>query len=189
MTVPNKNYDNLFIISSPSGGGKGTLISKLLETLPNLWLSVSATSREPRVGEEDGVNYYFLTKEEFLAKIKEGDFLEWAQYSENFYGTPKTSIDEHLEKGEKVILEIEVQGALEVMEKCPGCHSIFIKPPSMEVLEERLRGRQTDSEEQIKKRLSAAKDEIKEADNYEKIIINDDLDLAFSQLKEYIISF
>ena len=187
--MPDNIYDNLFIISSPSGGGKGTLISKLLEVKNDIWLSVSATSRKPREGEVDGVNYYYITKDEFQKKIDENGFLEWAEYSGNFYGTPKDSVDKHLRAGNKVLLEIEVQGAGDVMKKCEGCHSIFIKPPSMEVLEARLRGRNTETEEEISRRLGAANAEIERAGEYDKVIINDDLDLAFNELKEYIYSF
>ena len=181
-----ETYNKLVIISSPSGGGKGTLIKMLLAEFNNIWLSVSATSRKPREGEEDGREYYFLSQDEFRAMIDEDGFLEWAKYSGNFYGTPKKFIRGHLEEGKIVLLEIEVQGAKDVMKKCKGCHSIFIKPPSMEVLEQRLRGRGTDDEDAISLRLKAAEDELKQERFYEKVIVNDNLDLAFSDLKEYI---
>lgn len=179
-------YDKLVVISSPSGGGKGTLVKMLLNEFPNIWFSVSATTRSPREGEVDGVDYYFLSRDEFMNMVAEDGFLEWAEFSGNCYGTPRKYIDEHLDSGEIVLLEIEVQGATNIMNKCPGCHTIFIQPPSMEVLEERLRGRGTDSEESIQKRLAAARGELEHAKDYEKVIVNDNLDVAFSQLKEYI---
>ena len=179
-------YENLLIISSPSGCGKGTLISMLMQEQKNVWLSISATSRKPREGEVDGVSYYFLSKPDFQDMIFDDGFLEWAEYSGNFYGTPRKHVEEHLRNGEIVLLEIEVQGAQNVMKKCEGCHSIFIEPPSLEELERRLRGRGTETEEAIRLRLEAAKDELKASKFYEKTIINDDLALAFSELKEYI---
>lgn len=179
-------FDKLVIISSPSGGGKGTLISKLLGDVDNVWLSVSATSRQPREGEVDGKTYYFMTRDEFQDAVRDNGFLEWAEYSGNFYGTPLKHIEEHLNNGNVVLLEIEVQGAADVMKKCPGCHSVFIEPPSLEVLEQRLRGRATDSEEAILKRMEAAVGELEQAKNYDKVIVNDDLEVAFQELKEYI---
>ena len=179
-------YNNLVIISSPSGGGKGTLIGMLLKEFDNVWLSVSATSRAPRKGEVDGVSYYFMTRDEFQGMIDEEGFLEWAEYSGNFYGTPRKHVEEHLRAGDVVLLEIEVQGARDVMEKCKGSHSVFIEPPSIEELERRLRGRGTESEDALKLRLKTAEEELKCKDNYEKTIVNDNLGLAFSELKEYI---
>ena len=181
-------YNNLVIISSPSGGGKGTLIGMLLKELNNIWLSVSATSRHPREGEKDGVEYYFLSRDEFKNEIDDDGFLEWAEHSGNFYGTPRKYVEEHLKQGDVVLLEIEVQGAKRVMEKSDGCHSVFIKPPSMEVLEARLRGRATETEDAIQLRLKAAEREIEASKFYDKIIVNDNLELAFIQLKEYIIN-
>lgn len=179
-------FDRLVVISSPSGGGKGTLIKKLLENNDDIWLSVSATTRSPRDGEKDGVSYFFMDRERFVSQIEDGEFLEFAEYSGNFYGTPKKYIQEHLDAGEIVLLEIEVVGATKVAEKCPGCKSVFIKPPSLEVLEQRLRGRGTESEEQITSRLECAKRELEEAKNYDMIIVNDDLDVAFRELNDYI---
>ena len=179
-------YENLVIISSPSGGGKGTLIGMLLKEVDNIWLSVSATSRAPREGEVDGVSYYFLSRDEFKKMIDEDGFLEWAEYSGNFYGTPKKHVEEHLTNGDVVLLEIEVQGARDVMEKCKGCHSVFIEPPSIKELERRLRGRGTESEDALKLRLKTAEEELKCKGDYEKTIVNANLALAFSELKEYI---
>ena len=181
-------YNNLVIISSPSGGGKGTLISMLMKEVNNVWLSISATSRKPRNGEKDGVEYYFLSKDEFKHEIENDGFLEWAEYSGNFYGTPRKHVEEHLKQGDVVLLEIEVQGAKDVMKKCEGCHSVFIEPPSIQELERRLRGRGTETEEAINLRLRAAEEELKMAKFYDKTIVNDNLQLAFSELKEYIIN-
>ena len=122
-------HGNLFVVSGPSGTGKGTLIARLLEEVPDAWLSVSATTRRPRPGEEEGVSYYFLTKEEFLSLAEEGGFLEWAEYSGNCYGTPRASVEREMAAGRQVILEIEVQGALQVREKMPEAHLVFIEPP------------------------------------------------------------
>ena len=179
-------YNNLVIISSPSGGGKGTLIGMLLREVNNVWLSISATSRKPRKGEKDGVEYYFLTKDEFKDEIDNDGFLEWAEYSGNLYGTPRKHVEEHLRAGDVVLLEIEVQGAQDVMEKCAGCHSVFIEPPSLQELERRLRGRGTETEEAIQLRLKTAEGELKAAQFYDKTIVNDNLKLAFCELKEYI---
>ncbi len=158
----------------------------LMKEQKQVWLSVSSTSRKPREGEVDGVSYYFLSRQDFQDMISKDGFLEWAEYSGNFYGTPRKHVEDHLKKGDIVLLEIEVQGAREVMKKCKGCHSVFIEPPSLEELERRLRGRGTETEEAIHLRLEAAKFELEASRDYEKIIVNDDLALAFSELKEYI---
>lgn len=158
----------------------------LMKEQKQVWLSVSSTSRKPREGEVDGVSYYFLSRQDFQDMISKDGFLEWAEYSGNFYGTPRKHVEDHLKKGDVVLLEIEVQGAREVMKKCEGCHSVFIEPPSLEELERRLRGRGTETEEAIHLRLEAAKSELEASRDYEKIIVNDDLALAFSELKEYI---
>jgi guanylate kinase len=179
-------YKKLVVISSPSGGGKGTLVSKLLQNNEDIWVSISATSRKPRGSERHGKEYYFLSRDDFLTDIENEQFLEYAEFSGNLYGTPRKYIDEHLNKGEIVILEIEVQGAFQIRDKCPGCNLVFIEPPSLEVLESRLRGRGTDSEESISKRLEAAKFELEQSQGYDKIIVNDNLDVAFCELNEYI---
>lgn len=176
----------LFVISSPSGCGKGTLIGKLLEHYDNIWLSVSATTRAPRAGEVDGVNYYFLDKERFVEMIDNGELVEWAKYSGNYYGTPKKYIDEHLNKGENVILEIEVVGAKNIKKMYPDSTLIFIKPPSMEELERRLRGRGTEDEDSIKKRLETAEIELLQTENYDYVVINDSLEDACRELEQII---
>ena len=134
---------NLCVISGPSGAGTGTWVAQLLRQVPDAWLSVSATTRSPREGEVDGVHYYFVTRDQFMRMANEGELLEWAEYSGNCYGTPMASVIEHMRSGNQVILEIDVQGAFQIREKIPEAHLVFIEPPSMEVLEQRLRGRGT----------------------------------------------
>lgn len=177
---------NLFVISGPSGVGKGTLVAQIMQKLPNAWLSVSATTRKPREDEVDGVSYFFLEEDDFLKRIETQGMLEWAKFNAHYYGTPLQSVVEHMEKGEQVILEIEVQGAFQVKERIPQARLVFIEPPSLEILEQRLRGRGTESEEQIAKRLRIAQDEMKMRDRYDKRIVNDNLDSALSELLSYI---
>ena len=151
------NKGTLLVLSGSSGVGKGTIIAQVLEKRPELYLSVSCTTRAPRPGEVDGVNYYFISREEFQTRIERGEFLEYAEYVGNYYGTSMTVIREKLEKGVDVLLEIEVQGAAKVRERMPEAASVFIVPPSFEELAQRLRGRGTDSEEKIQKRLETAR--------------------------------
>ncbi|MCI9128750.1 MAG: guanylate kinase [Eggerthellaceae bacterium] len=176
---------NLFVISGPSGVGKGTLVS-MLKDAEAAWVSVSATTRHPRPGEVDGVDYLFMDKQDFLHKADDGGFLEWAEYSGNCYGTPRDTVESHLEAGEDVILEIEVQGALQVRGSMPEAHLVFIEPPSMEELEARLRGRGTESEEAISKRLQAAKVEMDSKMKYDYVLVNDDIESAFEELRGYM---
>ena len=166
---------NLFVISGPSGAGKGTLVARLVQAVPDAWVSVSATTRAPRKGEIDGVHYQFKTPEQFQQLIDTDGLLEWAEYSSNRYGTPRASVAEHMAAGQQVILEIDVQGAFQIREKVPEAHLIFIEPPSMEVLEARLRGRGTETEEVIEQRLSAAKVELSRKMEYDIQLVNDDL--------------
>lgn len=175
----------LFVISGPSGVGKGTLVG-LLAKEPDVWVSVSATTRAPREGEVDGKDYFFMTKEEFERKVSEGGFIEWAEYSGNRYGTLKDVVHEHLDAGQNVILEIEVQGAAQVKEKIPEAKLIFIAPPSLEELETRLRGRGTETDEVIVRRLETAKVELEEKMKYDIVLVNDDLDSTFEELRDYV---
>lgn len=168
----------LFILTGPSGVGKGTVLARVREQLPELYLSISATTREPRAGEVDGVNYYFLTKEQFEQKIAENGFLEHAQFSGNHYGTPAAPVDEKLEAGKNVMLEIEVQGAMQVKQQRPETVRIFIAPPSFEELEHRLRGRGTESEEKVCKRLETAKHELTLAQDFDYIVVNREVEQA-----------
>ena len=156
--IKTRNKGTLIVISAPSGAAKGTVISKLLEKENNLWLSVSATSRAPRDNDKEGVTYYFYTKEEFEKKINEGYFLEYAEYAGNYYGTPKKFIQEKLDKGIDVILEIEIQGAMQIKKLIPEALFIFIMPPTLEELKRRLVGRNTDSKEKIIERAEKSKE-------------------------------
>lgn len=177
---------NLFVISGPSGAGKGTLVARLLQEVPDAWLSVSATTRAPRSGEQNGVNYYFMSREEFMQLVSEDGFLEWAEYSGNCYGTPYGSVMDHVREGKQVILEIDVQGAFQVRERIPQAKLIFIEPPSFEELERRLRGRGTEDEETVKRRLEAAKVELSRKEEYDIQLVNDDLEVAVRELASYV---
>lgn len=180
------NKGNLFIVTGPSGAGKGTVLGRLLPRLANIYYSVSATTRQPRAGETDCVDYYFMKKEQFQAMLDRDEFLEHAEYVGNFYGTPSAPVDEMLAKGVDVILEIEVRGALIVKEKRPDAKLIFIVPPSFADLELRLRTRGSESEEVIAQRLEKAKNEFKHVDNYDYIVINDEPDGAADELRAII---
>ena len=175
----------LFVFSGPSGVGKGTLNAKLFaEFGDQIAFSVSATTRAPREGEIDGKHYFFISRQEFENRIANNDFLEYAQFAGNFYGTPKSYVMSLLEQGKNVLLEIEVQGAMQVMERMPECVSIFVLPPSFEELERRLRGRGTESEEKVRARLETARGEIAYAPRYQYRIVNgEDADAAYQQLR------
>lgn len=177
---------NLFVISGPSGAGKGTLVARLLQEVQDTWVSVSATTRSPRKGEVDGVHYLFITREEFDRLVAEDGFLEWAEYSGNCYGSPRKPVEEHIASGSQVILEIEVQGAMQVRKKMPDAHLVFIEPPSLEVLEQRLRCRGTETEESIQKRLAVARVELSRKMEYDIRLVNDDLDTAVAELVAYV---
>lgn len=172
----------LFVISGPSGAGKGTLVERVIAKDPDLQLSVSATTRPPREGEVDGVHYHFMTEDEFKKVIDEDGFLEWAQVHSNYYGTPVAAIRETLASGKSVILEIDVQGGFQVRESFPEAKLVFVQPPSIEELERRLRSRATDSEEVIVRRLANAEGEMRAARSYDVVITNDDLEKATNEL-------
>ncbi len=177
---------NLFVISGPSGVGKGTLVACLLHEIPDTWESISATTRNPREGDVEGKNYYFKTEEEFKLLIANGELLEWAEYSGYLYGTPRKSVEEQMAANKQVVLEIDVQGALQVRAKLPEAHLVFIEPPSMEVLESRLRGRGTEDEPTIQKRLAQAVNELAHKEEYDYRIVNDDLSTAAKELIAYV---
>ena len=172
----------LVVYTGFSGVGKGTVLKRIRELDDSVKLSVSCTTREPREGETDGVEYFFVTKDEFRRLIDEDGFLEYATYCDNYYGTPRKAVEEMLEKGFNVFLEIEVQGGMQVMSKMPDCVSIFVVPPSIEELERRLRGRGTEDEETILKRLAAVKTEQECILNYEHTVLNDDVDRAAKEI-------
>lgn len=180
--VKTKKQGLLIVISGPSGCGKNSIINELLKIRNNIWVSISCTSREPRGEEKNGINYYFLSKEEFESDIKNDEFLEYAEYSDNYYGTPKKYIKEHLDNGEDVILEIEIQGALKIKEKLDETVFIFIMPPTMNELKRRLINRKTDSLEKIEKRFKRAYEEINEIPKYNYVVVNDDLDKAVKKV-------
>jgi guanylate kinase len=176
----------LIVVSAPSGCGKDTLVSKYLENHDNSFKSVSATTRQKRGQEKHGVDYYFLTVDQFTRLIKDGGLLEYAKYCDNFYGTPLAPINEHLDKGEDVILVIEVQGAAQIKEKIRDAVTIFIMPPSIDELRKRILGRGHDSLDAVEHRLKRAEEETKFAKDYDYIIVNDELDKAVAELSEII---
>ena len=177
------NEGLLVVISAPSGGGKGTILKELFAKDDNLVLSVSATTRSPRPGEEHGKQYYFLQKEGFEELISQGKMLEYAQYVGNYYGTPREPVEQWMAQGKDVVLEIEVQGGAQIKKLMPGCVSIFILPPSMEVLEKRLRDRGTEEDATVRKRLEKAREEIPHAKDYDYVVFNDRLEDAVEDLR------
>jgi len=180
------NKGILIVISGFSGAGKGTLMKKLLQTYDNYALSISMTTRKPREGERDGVEYFFTDKEQFEQRIREDGFIEYACYCDNYYGTPRAYVEEQLNAGKDVILEIEIQGALQVKEKFPESLLLFVTPPSAKELERRLVGRGTESEEVIKKRLSRASEESEGIEAYDYIVVNDNLEVCVEELHSLV---
>lgn len=181
-----KKRGRLVLYTGSSGVGKGTILEELKKRDPNIKVSISNTTRNKRNGEIDGVHYNFVTREQFEKLIKENGYLEYAEYCDNYYGTPKKAVEDMLDEGYTVILEIEVQGGLQIMKKHPDVLSIFILPPSMDVLEKRLRSRGTEDEETIKKRLEQAKNEITFKDKYRYNVVNAELDKAVEQVLDII---
>lgn len=176
----------LIIVSAPSGCGKSTVLRQLMERRKNLHFSVSATTRAPRQGETDGVDYFFVDRETFEQMIGEEAFLEYAQYVGNYYGTPKKAVEERLEQGYDVYLDIEVQGAMLVKQQRPETLMVFLVPPSIEELERRLTARGTDDAETIRKRLREAEREMGERDKYDFTVVNDDVDRAVDEINDLI---
>tara|TARA_B100000700_G_scaffold295390_1_gene358263 strand:- start:105 stop:662 length:558 start_codon:yes stop_codon:yes gene_type:complete len=176
----------LLVITGPSGVGKGSLVKKLLERNKDLWLSISATTREPREGEKNGEHYFFLDRSKFEKLVKEDGFLEWAEFAGNFYGTPRAQVQNQLNRGRKVLLEIELEGARQVRKSFSNAFRIFISPPSLEELESRIRGRGTEEEEAIQRRLNRAREELKATDEFDEVVINDDLEEALLKLENFI---
>jgi guanylate kinase len=178
----------LFIVSAPSGTGKTTLVERLVQRVPNLRMSRSYTSRSARVGEQDGVDYNFITRNRFEAMAREGAFLEWADVFGSYYGTSAGDTDAALSRGEDVVLVIDVQGARQVRSRGIETVGVFVLPPSSAILEQRLRGRSKDSAEQITRRLAVACSEVGEYTQYEYVVINDELDAAVERLQSIVIA-
>ena len=178
---------NLIVFTGPSGVGKGTVVKRLFEELDEICFSVSATTRKQRVGEEEGVNYFYKSRAEFEQMISSDKLLEWAEFVGNYYGTPRDFVEEMLESGKDVFLEIEVQGALQVIKSCKPV-TIFLLPPSFEELESRLRNRGTEDEETLQRRLAKAREEMKETDQFKYKVINDDVEAATEKLKAIILA-
>ena len=177
---------HLYIVSAPSGAGKTTLVRLLLESDPDISLSISSTTRQPRSGEADGSAYHFIDVASFLERIDQGEFLEWAEVHGNYYGTSKRWIDAQLLAGRDVILEIDWQGAAQVRQVFPEAIGVFVMPPSLSTLKERLLNRATDSEATIAKRLAAAQDEMRHAHEFDYVIINDNLAQALKEIKAIV---
>ncbi|MEM9772546.1 MAG: guanylate kinase [Cyanobacteria bacterium P01_D01_bin.73] len=179
----------LIVLTGPSGVGKGTLVKALLENHGDeLFLSVSATTRSPRSGEVDGQHYYFFSREQFEGAIEDNELLEWAEFAGNYYGTPLKPIEERIAKGERILLEIELEGARQVAKVFPEALRIFVLPPSMDELERRLRSRGQDSDEAINRRLERAKVEVDAAGEFNVTVVNDELPVALDSLRSLLFS-
>lgn len=178
----------LIVLSGPSGVGKGTLCTALRHRLPELVYSVSATTRQPRLGEENGVNYFFKTRDQFLKMIDHDELLEYAEYVGNYYGTPRDFVEQTIESGRDIILEIEVQGALKVKEKFPEGIFVFLLPPSLDELKDRIVGRGTENQATIDHRMSVAESEMNLIKHYDYAVVNDEIDLACKRIESIIVA-
>ena len=176
----------LVVLTGPSGVGKGTVVAELRRMRPDLWVSVSATTRAPREGEVDGVAYHFWSDARFARTIDEGGFLEWAEFAGNRYGTPRAPVEARLALGEPVLLEIELQGARQVREAMPGALMVFLTPPTFADLEARLRGRRTEDEQAITRRLERAREEMAAAPEFDAVVVNDDVVRAARELVDFL---
>ncbi len=181
-------HGTLFVIAAPSGAGKTSLVKELLESTPGIAVSVSHTTRDPRPGEESGVHYHFVAREEFETLVAADAFLEHAQVFDNYYGTAQSSVQQQLDAGNDVVLEIDWQGARQVRERLPATVCIFVLPPSRPTLEERLRGRGQDSDEVIARRMRDAVSEIRHYDEFDYVVVNDDFDVALGELRMVILA-
>lgn len=187
MILKSKTRGNLIVVSGPSGAGKDTIVSEIVKRNNlNIWVSISMTTRQPRGIEETGKDYFFVTKEEFEENIKLGNFLEYATYNDNYYGTPKHKIDEYLDNGVDVILIIEIQGALQIKELINEALFIFIMPPSLKELKRRLINRKTEDTDKMISRFKTAYNEINEVTKYNYVVVNDDLEEAVTKVESII---
>lgn len=186
--IKTRKRGQLYVVSGPSGCGKDTIVQKLLKKKKDIWLSISCTSRSPRPNEKNGKDYFFLTNEEFEKGISNDEFLEYAKFADNYYGTPRKSIEQHLQNGEDVILVIEIMGALQIKELLPDTLFIFILPPSMKELKRRLVSRGTETKEKIDKRFLRAYEEINELNKYNYVVVNDEVDLAVKKVESILLS-
>lgn len=184
--IKTKKQGLLIVLSGPSGSGKNTVCDMAKEVMPNIWESVSMTSRKPRKGEVDGKDYYFVSEEEFEKNIEDGKMLEHAKFAGNYYGTPRESVQKQLDAGRDVLLVIEIQGALQIKEKIPQALFVFLLPPSMKELKRRLRMRKTETEEKLMERFETAYKEINELPKYNYVIVNDKADEAARKLEAII---
>ena len=186
MIAQHKKHGNLFVVSAPSGSGKTTLCRALLTHFPDIAYSISTTTRKPREGETDGVDYHFMEKEAFVEKLNSRCWAEWALVHDHYYGTPAAFLDETLSSGRDILLDIDVQGTRQILERYPEAVTIFIMPPSLDELRKRLEKRSTDSRKTIEKRLGKAKEEISHKDLYRHVIVNDQLETAINELIEIV---
>ena len=180
------NKGKILVISGPSGAGKGTVVERILEIDPNVVLSISATTREKRKGEKEGVHYFYISHREFLDKIQNNELLEYNCYNENYYGTLKSYVDSLIDSGKNVILEIDVNGAFQIKEKRPEAITVFLTAPSLEEIERRLRKRNTEDDETISKRLKIAKAEIARSKDYDYVVCNNDVDASAKRILEIL---
>ncbi len=176
----------IFVVSAPSGTGKTTLVKNILRSFPEMAFSISSTTRKKRENENDGIDYHFITEKEFLKKIDENDFIEWEKFYDYYYGTPKRFIEERINSGINVLMEVDVKGALRIKAIYPDAILIYISPPSFEVLVERLKNRKTEDENDLIKRIERAKMELSHKDKFDYLIVNKDLNIAVSELKSLI---
>ncbi len=188
-TEQSQSHGKLIVLTGPSGVGKGTLMLKLLERHPELYYSVSATTRSPRPGEIDGKHYHFIDRSKFEKLVAGGEFLEWAEFAGNYYGTPRQAVINQINSGKSVVLEIELDGARQIRNSFEDAFSIFILPPSMTELEKRIRRRGQDSEDAIARRLHRAQEEINAADEFDLQIVNDDFEAALSSIEAALKNF